>query len=135
MAHGIQHRAPDVYGVVESGISLIHRRLSIIDHSNNDDQAMHSQCGRYVIFYDAETYNYIELKRELEAEFAQINSREHFDTEVLVESIARKGIDSRLQSLSGMDKKERQLCLARDRIGLLLTCRKASCFCIRTKAT
>ncbi len=64
------HRGPDDTGVWQSAdgtVLLGHRRLSILDLSSAGHQPMVSECGRFVIVFNGEVYNYLELKGELEA--------------------------------------------------------------------
>jgi asparagine synthase (glutamine-hydrolysing) len=131
MTGEIEHRGPDDEGFwidSESGLGLGHRRLSIIDLSPLGHQPMASNDGRYVLSYNGEIYNHLELRRALEAsgEGAVGNGfpwRGHSDTETLVECIAAWGLKATLQKCVGMfalalwDKKERKLLLARDRFG------------------
>ena len=59
------HRGPDGEGVfVEPGVALGHRRLSIIDLSDAGKQPMTDPTGRYVLTFNGEIYNYLELKRQ-----------------------------------------------------------------------
>lgn len=70
MADALAHRGPDDRGVwvdPEAGIALGHRRLSIIDLSPEGHQPMASACGRYVIAFNGEVYNFRELRQALEA--------------------------------------------------------------------
>ena len=119
----LKHRGPDGEGQWLNGnntVGLGHRRLSIIDLSNNASQPMHSQDGRYTIVFNGEIYNYIELKEGL------IKKGIHFfsgsDTEVLLNLYAQKK-EACLQDLDGMfafaiwDEVEQQLFCARDRFG------------------
>ena len=79
----IAHRGPDDEGSWNDELAVLgHRRLSIIDTSAAGHQPMLSHCGRYVLTYNGEIYNYIELKRELEAE--GIRFKTHSDSEVLL---------------------------------------------------
>lgn len=119
----IRHRGPDASGVWldhQAGIGLAHRRLSILDLSATGSQPMQSRCGRYTLIYNGEIYNYSELRDRL-ADKAQL--RGSSDTEVFLELIAEKGLQSSLQAANGMfafalwNKAERTLTLARDRIG------------------
>ncbi len=119
----IQHRGPDARGFwtdIQNGIGLAHRRLSIIDLSPAGSQPMQSRCGRYVLVYNGEIYNYEELKEGLTTKTAL---KGNSDTEVLLELIAQDGVEAALQATNGMfafalwDKVERQLILARDRVG------------------
>ena len=69
MAAAIRHRGPDAGGTwcaAEAGVAFGHRRLSIIDLSEAGAQPMTSHCGRYVICYNGEIYNFPDLRRELE---------------------------------------------------------------------
>ena len=66
MMNIIKHRGPDDEGVyVDKNISIGHVRLSIIDLSQRGHQPMFSNDDRYVISFNGEIYNYIELKKEL----------------------------------------------------------------------
>lgn len=98
-----------------------HRRLSIIDLSDRASQPMESACGRYVITYNGEIYNYLDLRAELERE--GVRFRTHSDTEVLLELFAKHGEKS-VRLLRGMfgyaiwDRELRRLFLARDPYGI-----------------
>ena len=119
-----KHRGPDsnnFWSDNDNGISLCHNRLSIIDTSINGSQPMKSYCGRYVISYNGEIYNYFELKKKI------LNNKIIFqsetDTEVLVNAISILGLQSTLELINGMfafalcDKKEKKLILCKDRFG------------------
>jgi asparagine synthase (glutamine-hydrolysing) len=123
MTDTIAHRGPDSEGFWisdEQNIGLGHRRLSIIDLSSDSDQPMHSSCGNYVIVFNGEIYNYLELKQELisQGELFSTNS----DTEVLLKLYSLEK-EKCLSKLDGMwafaiwDKKEKTLFCARDRFG------------------
>lgn len=120
----ISHRGPDMEGVWfdrESGIGLGHRRLSILDLSESGKQPMHSHNGRWVISYNGEIYNWLEIRRELEAEGCEFQTTS--DTEVLLESISRYGLERSLSRWVGMfafilwDKKDKRVWIGRDRFG------------------
>ena len=65
----LSHRGPDGCGIYSDDcIELGHRRLSIIDLSQNAKQPMQCENERFVIIYNGEVYNYLELKQELENE-------------------------------------------------------------------
>lgn len=126
MADRIRHRGPDRGGVWldnEAGVVLAHRRLSIIDLSAAGDQPMVSACGRYVISFNGEIYNFQDVRARVEQEKPDLPWRGHSDTEVLLEAIATFGFEATLQLLVGMfafalwDRRERRLLLARDRLG------------------
>src|SRR3954462_149842 len=122
----IRHRGPDDEGVwvdAEAGIGLGHRRLSSIDLSPLGPQPMASADGRWVISYNGEIYNHMELRAELEAGGGTIVWRGHSDTETLIEGIAAWGLERTLERSVGMfafalwDRKARRLQLVRDRFG------------------
>ncbi len=124
MTDALVHRGPDADGVwADEGIALGHRRLSILDLSPAGAQPMHSACGRYVIAFNGEIYNHLDLRRELETAGATLEWRGHSDTETLLAAIAHWGLDETLRQAAGMfalalwDRRERTLSLARDRIG------------------
>jgi asparagine synthase (glutamine-hydrolysing) len=126
MAACIRHRGPDDGGVwvdPDAGIALAHRRLSIIDLSSAGHQPMHSAGGRYVLAYNGEVYNHLELRARLDAEGRAPAWRGHSDTETLLACIEAWGLEAALRASVGMfafalwDRAERTLCLARDRLG------------------
>jgi asparagine synthase (glutamine-hydrolysing) len=123
MLGAIGHRGPDDEGVwSEGGACLGHRRLSIIDLSAAGHQPMISSCGRYVLTFGGEIYNFASLRGEVEAA-RPIAWRGHSDTEVFLETIARLGIERALERAYGMfafalwDRQEHTAYLARDRFG------------------
>lgn len=124
------HRGPDDCGSwvdAACGVALGHRRLSIVDLSPAGHQPMCSHNGRYVLILNGEIYNYRELRSAVEREVASGHAlagwRGHSDTEVLLETIVRWGIEGALERAVGMfaiaiwDRELRQLTLVRDRIG------------------
>jgi asparagine synthase (glutamine-hydrolysing) len=124
MGATIKHRGPDDAGAWiddEIGIALCHRRLSIIDLSSGGHQPMLPACGRFVISYNGEIYNFQEIRVEL----AQLGRRfrSNSDTEVILEAAVEWGFEGMLSKLVGMfafalfDRKERRLYLVRDRVG------------------
>jgi asparagine synthase (glutamine-hydrolysing) len=124
MASSLRHRGPEDEGVwvdPTSGIAFGHRRLSIIDLSPAGHQPMHSSCGRYVITFNGEIYNFKALRRELEA-LGQ-GFRGHSDTEVMLAAIAHWDVEGALKKFNGMfafalwDRQEQTLYLSRDRAG------------------
>jgi asparagine synthase (glutamine-hydrolysing) len=124
MSDQLLHRGPDDGGIwvdAEVGIALGHRRLSILDLSPEGHQPMDSACGRYVIIFNGEIYNFSELRQELKS--LGHHFRGHSDTEVMLASFSQWGVERALQRFIGMfafalwDRQERVLHLSRDRLG------------------
>ena len=122
MTRRLAHRGPDSDGVwldAVNGIALGHRRLAIIDPSPAGRQPMTSRCGRYVITYNGEIYNYQELRRDLPAGVTSSSS----DTEVLLDCLSARGLEATLAQLNGMfafglwDRLTQSLVLVTDRLG------------------
>ena len=93
MTATLAHRGPDdadLWIDAEAGMALGHRRLSIIDLSAAGRQPMVSACGRFVITYNGEIYNFRELRAELEQHGHAF--RGHSDTEVLLAALAEWGV-------------------------------------------
>lgn len=121
----LSHRGPDDAGVWldnDAGIALAHRRLSILDLSPAGHQPMLSESGRFVLVFNGEIYNHLELRKKVEG-LSQKNWRGHSDTETLLASAERFGLEQTLKDSIGMfalalwDRQNRTLTLARDRIG------------------
>ena len=121
----IYWRGPDDFGTwvdAENGVALGHRRLSVIDLSPLGHQPMVSACGRYIIAYNGEVYNFPDLRSKLEASGKSFKS--HTDTEVILEACAAWGVEATLKLLIGMfafvlwDRQTQSLTLARDRLGI-----------------
>lgn len=126
MVSSIIHRGPDASGIwhdESSGVALGHVRLSILELSDAGAQPMHSECGRFVISFNGEIYNHLELRTRLQAEGYSFVWRGHSDTETLLACFSAWGIEKTLQTTVGMfaialwDKQEEKLTLARDRLG------------------
>jgi asparagine synthase (glutamine-hydrolysing) len=121
MGQAIIHRGPDAGAVwLDDHVGMVHRRLSILDLSAAGTQPMVSRTGRYVIAFNGEIYNYLELRHALNA--AGFTFRTQTDTEVLLALFEHKGVKC-LDELNGMfaiaiwDTEAKQLFLARDRLG------------------
>lgn len=126
MGASLTHRGPDDSGVwfdPDAGIGLAHQRLSIADLSEAGHQPMHSACGRYVLVFNGEIYNYQALRSQLDSVGGGALWRGHSDTEVLLACLVHWGAMRTLNALIGMfafacwDRQERVLTLARDRMG------------------
>ena len=126
MLKTLTHRGPDGSGLWSDethGILLGHRRLSIIDLSENGHQPMRSASGRYIVVYNGEIYNFRALRNELEKSRRAPTWRGHSDTEVLLACVEAWGFDETLRRLVGMfamalwDRQSATLYLARDRMG------------------
>ncbi len=122
MALAIAHRGPDDAGAwadAQAGIALGFRRLSIVDLSAAGHQPMHSASGRFVMAFNGEIYNHMEIRGELEG----IAWRGHSDTETLLAGFEAWGVEATLKKTVGMfaialwDVQTRTLQLARDRFG------------------
>ncbi|MEM7749665.1 MAG: asparagine synthase (glutamine-hydrolyzing) [Pseudomonadota bacterium] len=102
-------------------VALGHRRLAIIDLTKGGDQPMHSRCGRYVITFNGEIYNYRDLRKTLET--TGHSFRTQSDTEVLLALFASTGVDM-VHDLRGMfafaiwDRHDGKLYLVRDPFGI-----------------
>jgi len=126
MNKSISHRGPDSSGVWidrDQGVYLGHQRLSILDCSPAGHQPMQSFSGRFVLVYNGEIYNHLEIRDVIEDEGGVVGWKGHSDTETLLAAIERWGLEETLKKLVGMfslalwDKKIKVLYLARDRIG------------------
>jgi asparagine synthase (glutamine-hydrolysing) len=125
MNDALLHRGPDDGGIwvdEHVGLALANRRLAVLDLTPSGHQPKVSSCGRFVIAYNGEVYNF-ELIRDALKQEGKI-FRSHTDTEVIVEGCAAWGLDRTLEGLNGMfafavwDRKTRRLSLVRDRLGI-----------------
>lgn len=117
----IVHRGPDDYGYFYGqGIALGHRRLAIVDLSDAGHQPM-EYMNRYMITFNGEIYNYIEIRKDLEVEGYSFKS--NTDTEVILASYDRWGTKC-VEKFNGMwafaiyDKEKRTVFCSRDRFGV-----------------
>ena len=116
------HRGPDGYGIwQEDGVTLGHRRLSILDLSENGRQPMSYADGRYEITFNGEVYNFIEIRRELMSKGYTFKS--DTDTEVIIAAFIEWG-EKCLDMFNGMwtfaiwDRLEKKMFISRDRFGI-----------------
>ena len=121
----LYHRGPDADGIFfdeNIGIGLGHRRLSILDLSTNANQPFISNCGRYVMVFNGEIYNFEAIANELKNE-TRFKKKTASDTEIILEAFVHWG-DNFIDKLDGMfafaiwDKQNNELKLFRDRIGI-----------------
>jgi len=126
MTDAIVPRGPDDSGAwynAGMGIALGHRRLSIQDLSPAGHQPMLCHVGRYVIVFNGEIYNHLELRKQLAASGAAPAWRGHSDTETLLAGFVAWGVRATIERCIGMfafavwDKQQRVLVLGRDRLG------------------
>jgi asparagine synthase (glutamine-hydrolysing) len=126
MARRMRHRGPDDRGAwsdPDAGFAVAHRRLSIIELSPAGHQPMRSASGRWVLAYNGEIYNHLELRARLAAEGAAPKWHGRSDSETLLAAVDAWGVAAALQRSVGMfaialwDRTERCLWLARDRMG------------------
>jgi asparagine synthase (glutamine-hydrolysing) len=119
------HRGPDGAGSYRSPdgrVGLVHRRLSIIDLTEQANQPMSSPDGQLVLVFNGEIYNHHDIRRDLIGLGVEDWRTDHSDTEVLLYAYRQWGIDC-LEKLRGMfafalwDAREEALWLVRDRIG------------------
>lgn len=115
----IASRGPEYQGVFsDETVGLVHRRLKIIDLSDDSNQPMSSEDNRYKIVYNGEIYNYDDIRRE-----QQIPVKTTSDTEIVLKTLISDGIDA-VEYYNGMfaigfyDSQEKKLLLIRDRIGV-----------------
>lgn len=125
MTNAIAHRGPDADGHWSdpaAGIVLGHRRLAIVGLGEAGAQPMHSESSRYVVTYNGEIYNHLELRAEL-AKSGKSTWRGQSDTETLLACFEQWGIDRTIKRCVGMfamavwDEKAQELILIRDRMG------------------
>jgi asparagine synthase (glutamine-hydrolysing) len=120
----LAHRGPDGAGhwfSPERDVALGHRRLAIIDPGASGNQPMSSVDGRYVIIFNGEIYNFLELRRELETLGAIFRTQS--DTEVILAAWQawQEGMLLRFNgmwALAIFDTQTKNLFLARDRFGI-----------------
>lgn len=118
----LNKRGPDSHGIYSKGnISLGHSRLSIIDTSDYGNQPFIDKSGNYILIFNGEFYNYLIHREELKKDGIEFKSKS--DTEVLLYLLIKEGINA-LEKINGCfsfafyNKKNNQLLLARDRMGI-----------------
>ena len=125
MSVPLRHRGPDDEGIwtePDGSAAFGFRRLAIIDLTSAGHQPMASASGRWVIVFNGEIFNYLELRERLIG--AGVCFKGHSDTEVILEAVALWGVQKTVSALVGMfaialwDRQDRSLTLVRDRIGI-----------------
>ena len=126
MGKAMINRGPDDAGEwwdAYAGIGLSHRRLSVLDLSPAGHQPMESTGKRFVLVFNGEIYNHLELRHVLETEGRAPPWRGHADTETLLAGFAAWGVERTVGQTVGMfafalwDRDEQVLTLGRDRLG------------------
>lgn len=126
MGAAIAHRGPDAAELwidEQANYAVVHRRLAVVDLSEAGAQPMHSVCGRFVLTFNGEIYNHLELRSALAKSGDAYIWRGHSDTETLLACFAAWGVKKTLRSAVGMfaislwDRVDKTLTLARDRVG------------------
>jgi len=119
MNNRLSHRGPDDEGTWNDGIAYLgQRRLSIIDLSSAGHQPMVSACGRYVMVFNGEVYNYLQLRSQFNYPYLS-----HTDSEVVLAAWSTMG-EKCVELFKGMfaiamwDKQTKVLTLVRDRMGV-----------------
>ncbi len=122
MSECLAHRGPDAEGFwKDNNICMAHRRLSIIDRSENSNQPMVSSDGCYIIVYNGEIYNYIEIRNKLKSQ--GVSFKTAGDTEVILEAYRLYGVEcfkmfNGMWSLAVYDMNQNKIVLCRDRFGV-----------------
>lgn len=115
------HRGPDSSGFFRNHAVLIgHKRLSILETSDKGSQPMLSNCGRYILSFNGEIYNHIDIRNEYLKDVSFVSNS---DTETLLQFLITYG-DSHLYLLNGMfafvflDLEKNKVIVARDHLGI-----------------
>ena len=122
----MEHRGPDGVGTwlsKDKRVGLSHRRLAIVDLTDDAKQPMTDADESIQLTYNGEIYNHLELRKELEAKGHKFRTN-HSDTEVLVHGYKEWGVDGLVERLIGMfafaiwDVRAERLTIVRDRVGI-----------------
>ncbi|MGH2837360.1 MAG: asparagine synthase (glutamine-hydrolyzing), partial [Thermoleophilaceae bacterium] len=132
MGAALVHRGPDDQGLeIDGQVGLVSRRLAIVDPTPAGHQPMRASGGRWLLAYNGEVFNHLDLRAELEPARWQ----GHSDTETVLQALARWGEDALprfngLFGLAALDADGGRVLLARDRWGVkpLYWTRHQGCF-------
>jgi asparagine synthase (glutamine-hydrolysing) len=122
MIERIAYRGPDDSGLkVEGPVALAHKRLSIIDLSREARQPIRSPCGRVLLTFNGEIYNFKALRKELQ--ILGFHFKTQSDSEVLAAVLAQwreKGLEKLVGmfAFAAYFTEDKRLLLARDRTGI-----------------
>jgi asparagine synthase (glutamine-hydrolysing) len=116
----MDYRGPDASGCFEiNNVKLGHNRLSILDLNPRSNQPFTSNDGRYIIIYNGEIYNYLDLAKKY-----NILMKTHSDTELILELSIIIGFKNALNEFNGIfayiifDTVTQDYFIARDRLGV-----------------
>ena len=122
----LNSRGPDSNDLAlddNNNLVFCHNRLSILDLSATGNQPMKSSSGNFIIIYNGEIYNHLDIREELKNNHNFVNWRGTSDTETLIQAIEIWGIEKTLKKINGMfsfavwNRISKSLFLARDRFG------------------
>ena len=122
MGNQINHRGPDGEGFfIQNNMGFVHKRLAILDPSENGLQPMHSKDGKWVVIFNGCIYNFKELRKELIEKGQTFNSES--DTEVICEGLAAYGTTfferfNGMFAIGAWNTEEEKLYISRDRYGI-----------------
>lgn len=126
MTDSLYHRGPDAsgYEFTQSHnfqLGFGHRRLSILDLSENGHQPMYAADGRYTMVYNGEVYNFSEIRAWLLTKGYHFKSNS--DTEVILYALIEEGVKAidrfiGMFAIAFLDAEKEQLTLIRDRVGV-----------------
>lgn len=126
MGEAIVTRGPDSHGEWvnnDKSVGFSHRRLAIVDLTEAGVQPMTSSCGRYVIVFNGEIYNHLDLRNQLGSQKINVDWRGRSDTETLLEGFKHWGVIETISKAVGMfsiavlDQSVKKITLIRDRVG------------------
>ena len=128
MVLGMRHRGPDASGILIKKISsyqkigFMHTRLSLLDLSIKGNQPMKDEKSGNILVYNGEIYNYLDIKKQLEAKGEMFQSTS--DTEVILKAYRHYGLKKLIKKINGMysfviwDEKEKCTIIVRDKFGI-----------------